>query len=77
VRLEDRYPRIFRWVVYNMIKAEVMDFVDPLPMTPSAAYYLVRRFVPRADMIYIETPADVMNSGSPAAEGFAQIGSFA
>jgi hypothetical protein len=54
LRLEHGYPRIFWQFVYNMIKAEVIDSVYPLPMTSSAAYYLLKRFGLQADMIYID-----------------------
>lgn len=54
LRLEHGYPRIFWQFLYNMIKTGVIDSVYPLPMTSSAAYYLLQQFGLQADLIYID-----------------------
>lgn len=54
LRLEHGYPSMFRQFLYNMIKTGVIDSVYPLPMTSSAAYYLLQRFGIQADLIYID-----------------------
>jgi len=54
LRLDQGYPRIFWQFIYNMIKAGVMDFVYPLPMTSSAAYHLLKHFGIQVDMIYLD-----------------------
>lgn len=54
LRLKNGYPRIFWQFVYNMVKAGVMDSVYPLPMTSTAAYYLLKRFGLEVDLIYID-----------------------
>ena len=37
-----------------MIKTEMINSVYPLPMTSTAAYYLLKRFEIQADLIYID-----------------------
>jgi cephalosporin hydroxylase len=54
LRLKNGYPTIFWQFVYNMIKTEMIDSVYPLPMTSTAAYYLLKRFEVEADLIYID-----------------------
>ncbi len=54
LRLKNGYPGIFWQFIYNMIKTGVIDSVYPLPMTSTAAYYLLRRFEIAADLIYID-----------------------
>lgn len=54
LRLKNGYPSIFWQFVYNMIKTEMIDSVYPLPMTSTAAYYLLKRFEIKADLIYID-----------------------
>ena len=54
LRLKNGYPSIFWQFVYNMIKTEMIDSVYPLPMTSTAAYYLLKRFGIKADLIYID-----------------------
>ena len=39
---------------YNMIKTDMIDSVYPLPMTSTAANYLLKRFEIEADLIYID-----------------------
>jgi len=48
------YPTIFKQFVFNMKKMELMDSVFPLPMTSSAAYFLLKGFNVQADLIYID-----------------------
>jgi hypothetical protein len=54
LRLKNGYPSIFWQFVYNMIKTEMIDSVYPLPMTSTAAYYLLKRFEIQAELIYID-----------------------
>jgi hypothetical protein len=54
LRLKNGYPSIFWQFVYNMIMTGMMDNIFPLPMTSTAAYYLLRRFNIEADLIYID-----------------------
>lgn len=48
------YPTIFKQFIYNMTNLGLMNSVFPLPMTSSAAYFLLRRFKVQADLIYID-----------------------
>jgi cephalosporin hydroxylase len=54
LRLKNGYPTIFWQFVYNMINTEMIDSVYPLPMTSTAACYLLKRFEVEADLIYID-----------------------
>lgn len=54
LQLKSGYPQIFWQFVYNMIEAEVMESVYPLPMTSTAAYYLLKRFGLQVDLIYVD-----------------------
>jgi hypothetical protein len=48
------YPTIFKQFIFNMTNLGLMNSVFPLPMTSSAAYFLLRRFNVQADLIYID-----------------------
>lgn len=54
LKLVGGYPTIFKQFIYNMTKLDLMNSVFPLPMTSSAAYYLLRGFKIQADLIYID-----------------------
>ena len=54
LKLVGGYPTIFKQFIFNMTKLGLMNSVFPLPMTSSAAYFLLKQFNLQADLIYID-----------------------
>ncbi len=54
LRLRGGYPSMFRQFVANIKHVGLQDRIYPLPMTSSAAFYLLRRLAIRPDAIYVD-----------------------
>lgn len=56
--LKHGFPTMFRQFIFNMIAAEVIDRVWPMPMTTTAAAAVLARMNVQADLIYIDAAHD-------------------
>jgi cephalosporin hydroxylase len=56
--LRQGYPTMFRQFIFNMIAAEAIDYVYPLPMTSTAAAATIASMNLKADIIYIDAAHD-------------------
>ena len=56
--LRHGYPTMFRQFVFNMIEADAIDRVWPLPMTTTAAAAALTRLKVQADLIYVDAAHD-------------------
>lgn len=54
LQLRGGYPSMFRQFIANIQHAGVQDRIYPLPMTSSAAFYLLKRLAVRPDAIYVD-----------------------
>ena len=52
--LRSGYPSMFRQFIRNLIHFQVQDYVFPLPMTSSCAFFLLRSLGVQPDAVYVD-----------------------